>query len=139
MTRILLIDNDVARRALMAGELREHGFDVAEHEQLNIESLNGAEAIAAEGEARQPWQRAVAYQQREHRRAVAVNIAGLPFLHPLNIERRGESSYDASRQATRALLRRPPAPGPIAPAHPRALSTTIRQTIPAAVPWAMIS
>ena len=42
-----------------------------------------------------------------YRRAVAVNIAGLPFLHPLNIERRGESSYDASRQATRALLRRP--------------------------------
>mgnify|MGYP005675841133 FL=1 len=47
MTRILLIDNDAARRALMAGELREHGFDVAEHDQLNVESLNGAEAIAA--------------------------------------------------------------------------------------------
>jgi DNA-binding NtrC family response regulator len=47
MTRILLIDNDAARRALMAGELREHGFDVTEHDQLSAESLNGAEAIAA--------------------------------------------------------------------------------------------
>jgi DNA-binding NtrC family response regulator len=47
MTRILLIDNDAARRALMAGELREHGFDVEEHDTLNIESLSGAEAIAA--------------------------------------------------------------------------------------------
>ena len=47
MTRILLIDNDAARRAIMAGELREHGFDVEEHDTLNIESLSGAEAIAA--------------------------------------------------------------------------------------------
>ena len=47
MTRILLIDNDAARRALMAGELREHGFDVDEHDTLHIESLSGAEAIAA--------------------------------------------------------------------------------------------
>ena len=47
MKRILLIDNDAARRALMAGELREHGFDVEEHDALNIESLSGAEAIAA--------------------------------------------------------------------------------------------
>ena len=31
----------------MAGELREHGFDVEEHDTLNIESLSGAEAIAA--------------------------------------------------------------------------------------------
>ena len=31
----------------MASELREHGFDVEEHDNLNIESISGAEAIAA--------------------------------------------------------------------------------------------
>ena len=48
MTRFLLIDNDAARRELMASELREHGFDVEEHDNLNIESISGAEAIAAD-------------------------------------------------------------------------------------------
>ena len=47
MTRFLLIDKDAARRVLMASELREQGFEVEEHENLNIDSINGAEAIAA--------------------------------------------------------------------------------------------
>ena len=47
MTRFLLIDNNAARRELMASELREHGFDVEEYDNLNIESISGAEAIAA--------------------------------------------------------------------------------------------
>ena len=47
MTRFLLIDKDTARRELMASGLREHGFDVEEHANLNIESISGVEAIAA--------------------------------------------------------------------------------------------
>ena len=47
MTRFLLIDKNTARRELMASKLREHGFDVEEHANLNIESISGVEAIAA--------------------------------------------------------------------------------------------
>ena len=47
MTRFLLIDKDAARRVLMASELREQGFEVEEHDNLNIDSIKGAEAIAA--------------------------------------------------------------------------------------------
>ena len=47
MTRFLLIDKDAARRVLMASELREQGFEVEEHDNLNIDSISGAEAIAA--------------------------------------------------------------------------------------------
>ena len=47
MTRFLLIDKDDARRVLMASELREQGFEVEEHDNLNIDSISGAEAIAA--------------------------------------------------------------------------------------------
>ena len=47
MNRFLLIDKDAARRVLMASELREQGFEVEEHDNLNMDSISGAEAIAA--------------------------------------------------------------------------------------------
>ena len=55
MTRILLIDNDAARRALMAGELREHGFDVEEHDNLWSYAVARRNECGAEKKSKAYW------------------------------------------------------------------------------------
>ena len=123
MTRIFLIDNDAARRALMAGELREHGFDVAEHDQVNVESLNGAEAIAA-----LDWLVA-------HQVASVSNIAPLILLAE---DPQVKASVTALQAGAKDYLPLPASTSDLMAAIERATAYSVRKPVRVAEPVEMI-